>query len=303
MNDLCSAFYPLAAASPVMRRLDLDRPRAAVAARAARARAPDARRPVPEPVDRPRRDRGVARRRTTRVTATPGDHLDRRWDDLEPALLAPLPSPVPAGAGRGRLAAPLRAARPARFARFALLSVRRLSEEQFGGRGAAPAARRQRAARRPARPRRTSAGFLGLDAQRPRAGVRLPGARGWRVGPERRAGRAGCERGGEVHCDAPVTPVEVRVGPRRRRRAGRRDTIRADRGGPRRRRRAAALPPTSWPPSTSRRSLLADLDRFQWDDATFKVDWTLYGSDPVAVRAGPATRAPSTCESASTASP
>ena len=72
VHDLCSAFYPLGFASPVMRALDLTAARAAVAARTARARAPHARRPVRGAVDRRRRDRGRRSTSSRPATATRG---------------------------------------------------------------------------------------------------------------------------------------------------------------------------------------------------------------------------------------
>ena len=49
--------------------------------------------------------------------------------------------------------------------------------------------------------------------------------------------------------------------------------------------------------------VVADLERFQYDPATFKVDWALSGPIPWRTEAGDARRAPCTCATAWTASP
>jgi len=96
-------------------------------------------------------------------------------------------------------------------------------------------------------------------------------------------------RAGMVVCGAPVTQIRVS--------SGRAVGVELADGSPIRARRAVLADVSA--PSLYRslvdaehlpESLLRDLDRFQWDDATFKVDWSLDGpipwSSPGARRAG-----------------
>ena len=190
VNDHCSAFYPLAAASPVSRRLDLG-------AHGLRWRhAPSVLAHPTLEGDGPELSRSLDVTAASLDADHPGDgdawrSLHRRWDDLEPALFRLLFTPFPPVRGGAGLLRRLPPRDLVRFARFALLPVRRLGEEEFGGRGGPTAARRRRAAHRPAtrgEPQRVH----GLAHVRARADLRLPGARGRCVGPHRSAGRAGC---------------------------------------------------------------------------------------------------------------
>jgi phytoene dehydrogenase-like protein len=135
VSDLYSAFYPLAAVSPVLPRLELHRHglRWAHAPEVLAHVLPD--------------DRAVVLSHDVRRTAAsveqfaPGD--GRRWaelaawwqrsgDALVRALLGPFPPVRPAL----RLARSLGPAGTLHLARLAVLSVRRLAEERFGGEGA-----------------------------------------------------------------------------------------------------------------------------------------------------------------------
>ncbi|WP_107076292.1 NAD(P)/FAD-dependent oxidoreductase, partial [Micromonospora sp. MH33] len=134
-TDLFSAFYPLGAASPVLRALRLEEH----GLRWSHAPAPLAHL-LPD-------DRAVVLSRDLSETAgsverfAPGDGaaweaLVQRWDryadDVLDALFSPFP-PVRAGA---RLLARMGPAEAVRAARFATLPVRRLGSEQFRGDGA-----------------------------------------------------------------------------------------------------------------------------------------------------------------------
>ncbi|MDQ4070449.1 MAG: NAD(P)/FAD-dependent oxidoreductase, partial [Actinomycetota bacterium] len=133
-HDTFSAFYPFAAASPVLARLDLQ-PHGLRWRRAPLVLA----HPTPD-------GRCVALSTDVDETAesldsyAPGDgdgwrRLYRRWEELSgplfDALLGPFP-PVRAGA---RLAAAIGPSEWVRFARFALLPVRRMADEELPGGG------------------------------------------------------------------------------------------------------------------------------------------------------------------------
>ena len=262
--------------------------RAAVAPFAARARAPHRRRTVRGLVDRRRRDRRIARGvragRRRRVALAhdelrAGQRADPRRDDVTVPAGDADPSGSPATLGpRGLL----------EFTRLSLLSVRRLTQERFRGEGAALLLAGN-AMHSDLGPDVPPSGFLGWLLTGSRAAVRLPRARGWRRAADRRAG---------------ATPD----------RAGRRGAV--QRTGGRAWRSAIGAPwPWSWPTarrsprpeacsptsarprstaissakSTSRRGWSTDLDRFQYDPATFKVDWALSG--PIPWRTEAATRA------------
>ncbi|MFI5669793.1 phytoene desaturase family protein [Streptomyces sp. NPDC051704] len=277
VTDLFSAFYPLAAASPVLARLDL----AAEGLRWSHA---------PSVLAHPLLDGrcAVLERRVQRTAAgleefapVDGDAWRDMYDlwsrvgpDLVQALFTPFP-PVRAGL---RLAARLRAAGGLRLARDLALPVRRLGEEQFTGDGG----------------RLLLAGnALHADLSPEAAGS---GGFGWLMsmlgqshGFPVPVGGAGAltgalvsrfrRRGGVLRCGERVASVVVRGGTAVGVRTAGGETIAA---------RRAVLADTSAPalyrdlvgeehlPSR----LLRDLERFHWDFATFKVDWALSGPAP-----------------------
>src|SRR6476646_7345685 len=131
VNDMFSAFYPLAAASPVVASLHLEQH----GLRWRRA---------PLVLAHPAPD-GTCPVLSTNLDETagsldafhPGDgdawrRLFARWERMRGALLDGLFTPIPPIAATARLALATRPDGPLRFARFALLSVRRLGEEAFG---------------------------------------------------------------------------------------------------------------------------------------------------------------------------
>ncbi|MFI8998512.1 phytoene desaturase family protein [Streptomyces sp. NPDC053542] len=287
ISDVFSAFYPLAAASPVVRGLELHR---------YGLRWSHAPHVLAHPLTDGRcavlaRDRAVTAAGLADFGAGDGEaweHLCGIWDrlgeDIMRALFTPFP-PVRAGA---RLAARLRGAGGLRLARSLVLPVRRLGEEEFTGDGG----------------RLLLAGnALHADLAPEAAGS---GGYGWllamlgqAVGFPVPVGGSGAltdalvtrlaERGVAVRCGERVTEVVVRHG------------------------RAVGVRTTGGETVTAGRAVLADvpapdlyrelvgaghlparifddLRRFQWDFATFKVDWALAGpvpwTAPEAARAG-----------------
>ncbi|MET9464712.1 NAD(P)/FAD-dependent oxidoreductase [Streptomyces sp. NPDC006544] len=277
VSDVFSAFYPLAAASPVLARLDL----AAEGLRWSHAPAvlahplPDGRCAV---LERRLQDTcaGLAR-----FAAPDGDswqRMYRTWSRLGPDLVQALFTPFPPVRSGLRLAAKLRASGGLRLARRLALPVRRLGEEEFAGEGG----------------RLLLAGnALHADLAPEAAGS---GGFGWLMsmlgqshGFPVPVGGAGAltdalvsrllRRGGVLRCGERVASVVVRGGTAVGVRTAGGETVAA---------RRAVLADTSAPalyrdlvgeehlPSR----LLRDLERFQWDFATFKVDWALSGPVP-----------------------
>ena len=287
-HDTFSAFYPFAAASRSLTSLDLG-------AHGLRwRRAPLAlAHPTPD-------GRCVTLSTDVDETAAsldayaPGDgdgwrRLYGRWEALSPhlfdAFLGLFP-PVRAGA---RLAAAVGPSGWARFARFALLPARRMAEEEFsgGGEGAALLLGGN-AAHTDVGPESAGSGLFGwiLASAGQQHGFPVPegGAGALASALQRRAEAAGAT----VTCDTPVTEVVVRHG------------------------RAVGVRTADGTEVEARRAVLADVDaptllldlvgvehlpprarddlrRFEWDSATFKVDWALAG--PVPWTAGAAGRA------------
>ena len=276
-NDMFSTFYPLAAASPGMLALDLDQH----GLRWLRA---------PVALAHPAAD-GRCALLSTSLDETaaslesfaPGDgdawrdlyaYWERAGTRFVDALLRPFP-PVRPGA---RL---LRALGPRglpEFARFALLSVRRLSEERFQGAGGGWLLAGS-ALHADVTPDATASGLYGwlLCGLGQQHGFPFPeGGAGQLTGAlVRRLGA----HGGELRCGTRVARVVVRDGRAAGVRTGDGEEIVA---------RRAVLADVGAP--ALYRDLLADaalpawlergLRRFQYDSATVKVDWTLDGPIP-----------------------
>lgn len=275
--DVCSAFYPLAAASPAITGLGLEdhglRWRHAPAVLA---------HPLPD-------GRAAVLHRDVEQTAAnlesfaPGDgeawlHLHRQWvrvrDDLLAALFNPFP-PVRAGL---RLGVALGPSELLRFARFATVPVRHLGEESFTGLGG-PLLLAGSALHTDLSPESTTSALYGW----------LLTMLGHQVGfpvPEGGAGQLSTamvrrleSKGGTVLCGQRVTEVVVRK--------GRAVGVVSESGDTLSARRAvmADVPATTlfgdlvaWEhlPGPLRR----DVGRFQWDHATVKVDWALRAPVP-----------------------
>src|SRR5436305_4599607 len=277
--DHCSAFYPLTAASRVLQAMELER---------YGLRWSHAEHVLAHPLPGGRAavlSRDVERTASGLEALGTGDGAAWRrlyglWQnvgtDLVDALFVPFP-PVRPGL---RLAVKLRGPGMLRFARFALLPVRRLIEEEFTGPGSLLLA----------------GSALHTDLMPESAGSSIFGwllamlghQYGWPVA-EGGAGQLTAalvrrlrERGGLVRCGDGVLQVVVRN--------GRAVAVRTASGEEITARRAvlAAMAASrlygglvSWDHLPPR--LMDDMRRFEWDYSTFKVDWAL--REPVPWRA------------------
>jgi phytoene dehydrogenase-like protein len=284
-HDVYSAFYPLAAVSPVIRALELER-------HGLRWRR------GPLGVAHPTADgscaviaRDVDDTAASLDAFAPGDgdawkRLYELWlrveDDLATGMVTPMPPVRPSL----RLARTLGADLP-RFLRFLALPVRRLAEEEFRGAGAA----------------RLIAGHAAHADLAPE--MPLSAAFGWAMAmagqhhgfptPEGGAGemagalvRRLASRGGRVTCDTAVAEVLVRDGRAIGVRTEGGETVAAGRAVI-----ADVTAPALYGELVARehlpRRVLDDIARFQYDWATFKVDWAL--DAPIPWRSEPARRA------------
>jgi phytoene dehydrogenase-like protein len=276
VTDLASSCYPLAAASPVLTSLDLG------SYGLVWRRAPM----VLAHVDG---TRSVAIANDPEQTAaildeaTPGDGAAWRrvygqWQAIRGAVLDTLFAPFPPVRAGARLARRVGAPELLRLARFGLLPVRRWGVEEFAGEPA----------------RALVAGLtlhtdLGPDSGGGAIFAWLLAMLGQELGfpvPEGGAGRLSqalatrlTKAGGVLRCDTPVERVIVS--------AGRAVAVRLAGGELVAATRAVLadvaapalyrdlLPADALPPR-----LLADLDRFEWDHATVKVNWALDGPVP-----------------------
>jgi phytoene dehydrogenase-like protein len=276
-NDTCSAFYPLGVASPVMAGLELERYglRWVHAPEVLAHVLPD--------------DRTVLMSRDLDRTAqsveqfAPGDGDAWRdayaeWQRIRDHMLDAITGPFPPVRAATGLLRTLGTGDMLRLARMFTLPVRRLGEERFAGLGA----------------RILLAGnAMHTDLGPDQAGS---GVFGWllsmvgqEVGFPVPQGGAGNlvdaliarlkERGGQVTCGRQVSQVLLADG----RAMGVRDSsgqvVRAARAV------VATVPaPTLYLDMVGAdhlpRRLVSDLQRFQWDDATIKVDWALSGPIP-----------------------
>lgn len=274
-HDLFSAFYPMAAASPILRGLELDR-------HGLRWRH------APAVLAHVLPDDGCALlSRDLDTTAAsldgfhPGDGAAWRaefadWTRLREPLLDALFTPFPPVRAGARLLRTIGAAGGLRFARMATMPVRGFGAERFGGAGARLlfAGNALHTDLGPDQAASTLFGWLlcmiGQDL-----GFPVPaGGAGELTGALVRRLTA---RGGRVACDREVTGVLTARG----------TAVGVLAGEPVRARRAvlADVPaPTLYRRLVGEASLPAglvrDLDGFTWDDATVKVDWALSGPIP-----------------------
>ncbi|HYI35154.1 MAG TPA: NAD(P)/FAD-dependent oxidoreductase [Thermoleophilaceae bacterium] len=276
-HDLFSAFYPLAIASPVMARLELDRfglswRRAGVV------------------VAHPGEDGRTAAISTdldetaaSLDSFAPGDgdawrRLYALWErvgsDLTEALFTPFPPVRAAARMLGKLGTP---SEVARFARMGLLSTRRLGAETFQGHGGA---------------RLLAGNALHADLSPDSAAGGLYGwllcsigqELGWPVAEGGASALSGAllrrleHHGGAVRTSSRVERVLVRAG----RAVGVRladgteieaQHVLADTSAP-------ALYGELVEAGELPSGLLSDMDRFQWDNGTFKLNWALSGPVP-----------------------
>jgi phytoene dehydrogenase-like protein len=275
--DLCSAFYPLGAASPALRSLELERYglRWVHADHVLAHPLPDGRAAILD------RDLDTTAASVEELGAGDGDAWRRLyglWQDIGPELLDALFVPFPPVLSGARLTGKLGLPGLLRFLRFTLLPVRRLSEEEFSG---------------PGGPLLLAGCSLHADLMPESAGSTVFGwllsMLGQQVGfpvPQGGAGQLTAalvrrleDRGGRVLCGHRVDEVLVR--------GGRAVGVRVSSGEeiPARKAVLADVPATAlygglvrWEHLPAR--LRDDIRRFQWDFSTVKVDWALNGPVP-----------------------
>ncbi|MER6490863.1 phytoene desaturase family protein [Streptomyces griseorubiginosus] len=286
VNDLFSSFYPLAAASPVLASLRLHEHG---------LRWSHARSVLAHPLTDGScalLDRDLDTTAASLDAFAPGDgdgwrRLHDVWQNLRPDLLDALFTPFPPVRATGRLAWRLRAAGGLRMARTLVLPVRRMGEEEFRGQGGRLLLAGNALHADLAPESAGSGGFGWLMAMLGQTyGFPVP------VGGSGALTEALSRRletlGGRVRCGQRVAEVVVRGGRAVGVRTAAGDAVPA---------RRAVLADVSVPalygglvdPEHLPAQLLDDLRRFQWDFATFKVDWALDG--PVPWQAEAASRA------------
>ena len=271
-SDLFSAFYPLAVASPALRALELGHH----GVRWRRA---------PLPVAHPQADGRCAvlsldpdETAASLERFAPGDGerwhaFQGTWRQAGGPFLDALLRPFPPLRGSARLAAALGPRGLLRFTRFALLPVRRLAEERFRGEGAAWLLAGN-ALHADLTPESVGGGLFGwvLCGLGQEHGFPVPeGGAGRLVDALAARLRA---HGGELVCGAEVAHVIVRGG----RAVGVRLRDGSDVSAPRGV-LASTIAPTLFHRLVGDRHLprdfVEDLDRFQLDNGTLKVDWSL----------------------------
>ena len=276
VSDLFSAFYPLAAASPVFQRLRLEehglrwcRSRVAVAHPAADGSCPLIATDLDETA-------------ASLDALAPGDgdawrRLYRFWRRIAPHLKATFEVPFPHLAPATRLAATLRPRGLRRFARIGVMGVRRLVEEEFGGPGGRLLA--GSALHADLMPETPPSAMYGWSLSALAQDHGFPAPRGGAGELTSALVRRLESRGGLVRCGVLVAEVIVR----RRRAVG----VRAA-GGEELEARQAVLADVTAPQLYGQllsrehvpARLLAALARFEFDSGTVKVDWTLDGPIP-----------------------
>jgi phytoene dehydrogenase-like protein len=276
VNDVFSAFYPLAAASPVIKGLHLEQ-YGLTWKRAPLVLA----HPAPDgtcPVLSTNLDETAAS--LDQLHLGDGDswrRLFERWERMRSGLLEGLFTPIPPVKATGKLLASTFPDGPLRFARFALLSVRRMGVEEF----TSPGARRLLAGsalHADLSPEDSIGGFFGYILNALGQDV------GWPV-PEGGAGRLADAlahrfraKGGRIECDTRVDKVLVHDGRAVGVRAHGEDiyaskAVLADVDAPQLFLRLVGT-------EHLKPRFVDDLRRFVWDHATVKIDWTLDGAIP-----------------------
>ncbi|MGW0284623.1 phytoene desaturase family protein [Streptomyces sp. NPDC003236] len=277
VSDMFSSFYPLAAASPVLSALRLEEH----GLRWSHA---------PSVLAHPLTDGGCAvlHRRTDDTAASldafaDGDgaawhRLVELWRKLRPGVLGALFTPFPPVRSLAKLALDLRASGGLRVARSLLLPVRRMGEEEFRGEGGRLLLAGNALHADLAPESAGSGGFGWLMSMLGQTyGFPVPsGGSGELTGA---LVRRLLSRGGELRCGRRVERVVVR--------GGRAVGVRTADGQALPARRAVladvavpALYEDLVGPEHLPGQVLEDLRRFQWDFATFKVDWALDGPVP-----------------------
>jgi phytoene dehydrogenase-like protein len=277
VTDICSAFYPLTAASRAFAALDLeaDGLRWTHAPTVLAHPLPDGRAAVLS------RDLETTAGGVESLGAGDGAAWERlygTWQRLSPMLLDALFVPFPPVRAGLRLAAALGPAELLRFTRFALLPARRLAEEEFTGPGGSLLLAGC-ALHADLMPESTGSAMFGwlLSMLGQQYGFPVPeGGAGEITGAlVRRLQR----KGGALRCGAPVREVVVRQGRAVAVRTADGDTVDVSRAV------LADVPApmlygglVDWVHLPPR--LRDDIRRFQWDYSTFKVDWALRAPVP-----------------------
>jgi phytoene dehydrogenase-like protein len=278
VNDVFSAFYPLAAASPALRALELERHGLEWCH-------------GPLVLAHPALDgscvalsRDLDETAASLVAFAPGDgaawfELMALWARIEPALLRGMTTPLPPVRAGLELLGRLGPRGLLRLARLGVLPVRRFGAERFAGAGG-PRLLAGNALHADLGPEAALGGFFGFfhAALGQRYGFPFPRGGAGRLSDA--LVRRARERGVEIVCGARVSEVVVR--------AGRAAGVRLADGEVLGARRAvlAAVNAEVLPASLLGR----DAPLFERDWATLKVDWTLDG--PVPWSAAEARRAP-----------
>lgn len=278
INDRFSAFYPLGVASPVMRSMQLEE-------HGLRWR----RHPIT--VAHPASD-GSAALLSSDLDETcasldsfaPGDgdawrDLYGWWRRVGPAFLSALLDPFPPVRAGARLVRALGGAEETlEFARFALLPVRRFADEHFRGAGGGRLLAGN-ALHADVSPEVPGGALFGMVLVGTGQAVGFPIPEGGAGELSRALVRRLEARGGRVELNAEVAEVIVRegraVGVRTRdgREVDATKAVLADVGAPQ-------LYLKLLPRELIPRRFLAALERFQYDNGTFKLDWALDGPIP-----------------------
>jgi phytoene dehydrogenase-like protein len=275
--DRCSAFYPLVAASPVFRALALEDHGLRL-------------RHAPAVLAHPLRDgRAVVLHRELDETcdalerASPGDggawrRLFALWQATKEPVLEALTTPFPPLRAGFRLATTLRADGLLRFGRFATLPVRRLSDEEFQG-AQAGLLLAGCSVHSDLTPDAALSGTMGWLLAMLGQDVGFPVAEGGAGALTASMVRRLKSRGGQVQCGRRVAGVIVRL--------GRAVGVVTEGGEEFRARRAVVADVAATrlygqlvPRAVLPGRLVRDLDHFQWDNATVKVDWALRARVP-----------------------
>jgi phytoene dehydrogenase-like protein len=276
VNDVFSAFYPLAAASPVVQRLELER-YGLVWKRA------------PIVLAHPALD-GTCPVVSMDIDETaasldalhPGDGdawraLQARWERLRDGLIDGLFTPIPPIRATGKLLYGTRPDGPIRVARFALLPARRMATEQFQSEGArrllAGSALHSDLA-----PDDVLSGFFGwiLSAMGQEMGWPVPEGGAARL-IDALVARLRA-KGGRIDCNMEVEKLVIRD----------RRAVAVRAGGQEIAATRAVLADVDAPRlylglvgrEHLKPSVVEDLRKFTWDHATVKIDWTLDGPIP-----------------------
>lgn len=277
VNDLFSSFYPLAAASPILSALRLQDHG---------LRWSHAPHVLAHPLSDGRcavLDRHLDTTADSLEAFAPGDGAAWRrlwdlWDTIRSDLLGALFTPFPPVRATTRLALRLRAAGGLRTARSLVLPVRRLGEEEFRGEGGRLLLAGN-ALHADLTPESAGSGGFGWLMSMLGQTYGFPVPVGGSGALTEALVRRLAAHGGEVRCGERVAAVAVRDGRAVGVRTAGGETVPA---------RRAVLADVAVPvlyrelvgPEHVPAQLMEDLRRFQWDFATYKVDWALDGPVP-----------------------